>query len=210
MDGWVLGVIVIGIVLFIAVMIGLSKPKDENTQTFYNPEDEIQEHYAAEKEARQREYDDRVAKRQRELEELEEIDVLDARNAEFHALSEKKAEADNIDKPRYRITRDLETLKYVIEEVRYKNGSHIMDIEPSRAYWHDYGLAYSYDIEDATKQLNEWESEYPDGYSKAHWTKILYEYDTYQMAEEALATFIAMESEDTTEVKYYDRTAKRA
>lgn len=207
MDGWVLGVIVIGIVLFIAVMIGLSKPKDENTQTFYNPEDEIQEHYATEKEARRLEYDARVAKHKQEL---EEIAVLDARNAEFHELSKKKAEVDNINKPRYRITRNLETLKYVIEEARYVNGAFIMNIATSDTRWCEYTFDYTFDIKEATEQLDEWESNYPDGYSEARWTKILYEYDTYQMAEEALATFIAMESEDTTEVKYYDRTAKRA
>lgn len=203
MNNSAVGIIILVVVAAIAIAIGLSKSSKTPA-----PKEDYGDQLRKDVENMGLDYDQMVidetkAREARQLEKEERIKRVEARNMAYVTLSEEKAEADALTLPKYRIIRNLENMKYNIQEATYSSGAFEMDIGD---YQWDY---HSYTLEEAEDMMDEWETEEPLGSVSTKWTKVLYEYDTYQDAEKALSIFIAMESEDTTEVKYYDRTAKR-
>ena len=203
MDNSVVGVIILAVVAAVAIAIGLSKTSKEPS-----PEEDYESHFADTKslnvDLTQIKMDEAKAREEWRVNREKLFKDVVRRNKAYMELSEAKAKADALTEPKYRIIRNLESLKYDIQEAKYCSGAFSMDVSIVDDDW-----GYCLSIEEAEKILEEWETETPLGLVNVKWTKILYEYDTYQDAEKALSIFIAMETEDTSEVKYYDNAAKR-
>lgn len=204
MDNSIIGVIILAIVVVIAVAIAIGKTsKVESPPEDYGIRQDAESMGLDLKEVIS---DELRAKAKKHAELEERVKNAELRNENYVELSKAKALADSLSGPKYRITRNLESLKYIIEEAIYSPNAYIMDICDERVYdYYDYGVP----IKEAEHILDEWETKEPLGSVYVDWKKILYEYDTYQTAEEVLATFISMETEDTTAVKYYDNAANR-
>ena len=205
MDNSIIGVIILAIVVAIAIVIGKTS-KVESPLEDYGIRQDAESMGLDSKEVISNEMNAREIKAAYQAKLEERIKNAELRNENYVELSKAKALADSLSGPKYRITRNLESLKYIIDEAISSPNAYIMDINDERVYdYYDDGVP----IKEAEHILDEWETKEPLGSVYVDWKKILYEYDTYQTAEEVLATFISMETEDTTAVKYYDNAAKR-